>query len=340
MNIFQIKPHVVSNDLTGKSFLIYGERKVGKTTCASHFPKSIIFGFEKGWNELEGVIAFPINSWREALEAKRDLINDAEEVAEKKARGEDAETFYKTVIIDTADLAYDMCEKYILDKEGVEYLDETEKLRGYRAVSREFDKFFQEIVKAGYTLVCISHATSKQIKANGEKYEKTIPTIPDRGFLVISRLVDIIAYATFEENPQDPENPQRILFLRGNKYLEAGSRNKYTSICIPFTYEALRDDMNNAFNRMKEEGGNVTEEANNLFKQEEEDVDFNSLVLEIKKYAVALHNLDKTSDYNKIVAEYLGKGRNVKECTESQTDMLILILAELKDYAKKNSIEV
>ena len=71
-------------------------------------------------------------------------------------------------------------------------------MRAYRALSREYDKFFQEIVKAGYTLVIISHATSKQLKESGEKYDKTIPTLPDRGFQVISRLVDVCAYASYE----------------------------------------------------------------------------------------------------------------------------------------------
>ena len=33
---------------------------------------------------------------------------------------EKSETVYKTVIVDTIDIAYDLCEKFILDKEGVE----------------------------------------------------------------------------------------------------------------------------------------------------------------------------------------------------------------------------
>ena len=117
---------------------------------------------------LSGVYAQPINTWKEALDVKKQLLKDAKSVTD----GEKAETVFKTVIVDTADICYDLCEKFILDKEGVEYLDETEKMRGYRAVSREYDKFFQDIVKAGYTLICISHATSKQVKENGEKYDK------------------------------------------------------------------------------------------------------------------------------------------------------------------------
>ena len=334
IDIFNIKPNVVTRDLSGKSFLIYGERKSGKTTNACKFPKPILLGFEKGYGFLDGIIAQPINSWKEALEVKKQLLKDAES-AEKENR----DTIFKSVIVDTIDIAYDLCEKYIVDKEGVDYLDETEKMRGYRALSREYDKFFQEIVKAGYTLICISHATTKQIKENGEKYDKTIPTVPDRGFLVVSRLVDVCAYASYESDEQG--NIHSMLTLRGNKHLEAGSRSPYMSEKIPFTYEALRDDMAHAIDMQKENGATIVNEEVNLFKDNEdksEKVDFEDLVAQIGKYAKAMYNAEKTSDYKKIVAEYLGKGKNVKDCDESQTDMLMLILDDVKDYCAENEI--
>ena len=305
-----------------------------KTTNACKFPKPILLGFEKGYGFLDGIIAQPINTWKEALEVKKQLLKDAE-AAEKENR----ETIFKTVIVDTIDIAYDLCEKYIVDKEGVDYLDETEKMRGYRALSREYDKFFQEIVKAGYTLICISHATTKQIKENGEKYDKTIPTVPDRGFLVVSRLVDVCAYASYESDEQG--NIHSMLTLRGNKHLEAGSRSPYMSEKIPFTYEALRDDMAHAIDMQKDHGATVVNEEVNLFKDNEdksEKVNFDDLVAEIGKHAKALYAAEKTNDYKKIVAEYLGKGKNVKDCDESQTDMLLLILDDLKDYCAENEI--
>ena len=334
IDIFNIKPNVVTRDLSSKSFLIYGERKSGKTTNACKFPKPILLGFEKGYGFLDGIIAQPINSWKEALDVKKQLLKDAES-AEKENR----DTVFKSVIVDTIDIAYDLCEKYIVDKEGVDYLDETEKMRGYRALSREYDKFFQEIVKAGYTLICISHATTKQIKENGEKYDKTIPTVPDRGFLVVSRLVDVCAYASYESDEQG--NIHSMLTLRGNKHLEAGSRSPYMSEKIPFTYEALREDMAHAIDMQKEHGATVVNEEVNLFKDNEdksEKVDFDDLVAEIGKHAKALYAAEKTNDYKKIVAEYLGKGKNVKDCDESQTDMLLLILDDLKDYCAENEI--
>lgn len=336
IDIFSIKPTVVTRDLSGKSFLIYGERKSGKTSNAVKFPKPILLAFEKGYSMLSGIYAQPINTWKEALDVKKQLLKDAKAVAD----GDKDSTVFSTVIVDTADIAYDLCEKFILDKEGVEYLDETEKMRGYRAVSREYDKFFQEIVKANYTLVIISHATSKQIKENGEKFDKTIPTLPDRGFQVIARLVDVCAYASYEID-SDTGSTHSMLTLRGSKNLEAGSRNKYMSAQIPFTYEALRNDMANAIDMLeKEDGATVVNETVNLFKDQSEKIDFKSTMAEIKKIAKALNGLDKMEDYTRVVNEYLGKGRSVKDCDESQIDMLALILDDLRDYVKENNIDV
>ena len=223
IDIFNIQPTVVTRDLSGKSFLIYGERKSGKTSNAVKFPKPILLAFEKGYSMISGVYAQPINTWREALEVKKQLLKDAQAVT----NAEKTETVFKTVIVDTADIAYDCCERYILDKEGVEHLDESTNMRAYRALSREYDRFFQEIVKAGYTLVIISHATSKQIKEKGEKYDKTIPTLPDRGFQVIARLVDVCAYASYETDIESGATTS-MLTMRGSKNLEAGSlRNSF-----------------------------------------------------------------------------------------------------------------
>lgn len=284
---------------------------------------------------IPGVMAQPINAWKEALAVKKQLLKDADQAQE-----EGRETYYKSVIVDTIDIAYDLCERYVLDKEGVEYLDETEKMRGYRELSREYDRFFQEIVKAGYTLICISHATTKQVKENGEKYEKTIPTVPDRGFLVVARLVDVCAYASYETDPETGATSS-WLTMRGSKYLEAGSRNPYMSEKIPFTYEALRADMEQAIDKLEANGGQVTNEENNLFKDQSDPApDFKTLVSEIKKYAKVMNANDLMNDYGKIVAEYLGKGRNVMDCDDSQTDMLILIRDDLRDYFAEHDLSL
>ena len=85
------------------------------------------------------------------------------------------------------------------------------------------------------------------------------------------------------------------------------------------------------------------EQTTQTFKDkiaEEDKIPFENLVNEVKKYALALVHAEKRSEYDKIVAEYLGKGRNVKDCDESQYDMILLIIQDLKEYCDTNNIEV
>ena len=57
IDIFNIKPSVISRDLKGKYILIYGKEKSGKTTAAASFPKALLCAFERGYNGIGGVMA-------------------------------------------------------------------------------------------------------------------------------------------------------------------------------------------------------------------------------------------------------------------------------------------
>lgn len=333
IDIFGIKASVISRDLSGKSFLIYGDKKSGKTSNAVKFPRPILVAFEKGYNMLSGVMAQPINKWKEALDVKKQLLKDAKAVED----GEKDETVFKTVVVDTADLAYDMCEAYILAKEGVDYLDETESKRGYKAVEREYDSYFQDIVKAGYTLVVISHSDTKQIKENGEKYDKTQPTVDKRGLKVLARLVDVIGYSTFEST-ENGEN-RMVLYLRGSKELEAGSRNKYMSAKIPFTYTALLEDMQQAIDKLeKEDGAKVSDKPIDVYKDQTEVADFKETVAKIGKIAKTLNEQGVMDKYQSVTNSRLGKGKLVRDCDATQIDLLMLILDDLHDLIKEEGI--
>ena len=103
IDIFNIQPHQVSRNLRGYSIFFYGEPKSGKTTTAAKFEKNLLLAFEKGYNAIPGVLAQPINSWAEFKKVLRQL---------KDAKAK--EKFY-TITIDTTDIAYDYCTKYICD---------------------------------------------------------------------------------------------------------------------------------------------------------------------------------------------------------------------------------
>ena len=112
IDLLSIEPHKVSKDLRGYSVFFYGEPKSGKTTIASKFPQSLLLAFEKGYNTLAGIMVQPVNSWAEFIKIIRQLKDDA--VKEK----------FSTIIIDTADIAYSYCEKFICANNDVNAIND------------------------------------------------------------------------------------------------------------------------------------------------------------------------------------------------------------------------
>ena len=188
IDLMSLQPHKVSRDLRGYSVFFYGEPKSGKTTTAAHFPEALLLAFEKGYNAIPGIMAQPINSWGEFKQTLRELKK--QEVKDK----------FSTIIIDTADIAYDYCTKYICDNAkrpdggfGVDAISDIGYGKGYGMVSQEFDDSLRSIVQMDYGLVLISHATDKTFKnESGEEYNQIVPTLDKRATNIVSRMADII----------------------------------------------------------------------------------------------------------------------------------------------------
>lgn len=189
IDILNIQPHQVSRDLKGYSVFFYGEAKSGKTTTASKFPKALLLAFEKGYNALPGVMAQPINSWSDFKKVLKQLKSD------------DAKAMYETIIVDTADIAYDLCEKYICANAknsnggfGVDTIGDVPFGKGYTLLAKEYDECLRSIVQMDYGLVLISHATDKSFKdEQGQEYNQIVPTLGNKPRNIVSRMCKLIA---------------------------------------------------------------------------------------------------------------------------------------------------
>ena len=154
------------------------------------------------------------------------------------------EKFY-TITIDTVDIAYDYCAKYICDNAirsdgtvGVDNIGDIPYGKGYSLVAKEFDECLRSIVMMDYGLVLISHATDKVFKdESGSEYNKIVPTLDKRANNIVSRMADIIGYSRAVTDSEGKTSTK--LFMRGTSRYEAGSRFSYTPDYIDFTYENL-----------------------------------------------------------------------------------------------------
>lgn len=326
IDIFSITPHEVSKDLSGYTVMFYGEPKTGKTTIASKFPKALLLAFETGYLAIPGIMAQPINKWSEFKQVIKQLKDE-------KAHGQ-----FSNIIVDTADIAYDLCEKYICNQAGVSAINELPYGQGWSKASKEFDEALRAIPQMGYGLVMISHSQDKTFKdENGEEYNQIVPTLANRPRLIVDRMSDIIGYA----HPVQEEDgtTHTVLYMRGTPRFIAGSRFKYTPDKIEFTYDNLVNAISEAIDKQADEdnGKFVTEKRTTAYEVEPEK-DFEAMMAEFKdlthKIQKAAGDEFKTKWAPKIVEitnKYLGVGKKVSDCTAAQAEQIELILIDLKD---------
>ena len=324
MGLLDIKPHQVSRDLRGYSVFLYGAPKTGKTTIACQFPGALLLAFEKGYSTIAGVLAQPINSWSEF----KKLFVEFKDPAVKER--------YQTIVIDTADIAYSYCEKYICTRESdakhsYQNVADIPYGKGYSMAMDEFDECIRKILQLGYGLVIISHDQDKTMKnENGEEYNQIIPTLDKRARLVCERTCDIIGYC---REVEDQEGHKTVrMFMRETSRYVAGSRFKYTPDSIELSYDNLVKAIADAIDEQERVSKGSTTDTYSSLHTDDVEYDFPALMKEVQQTVGALMSGHPEMEHKivSIVDKHLGKGKKVSDCTPDQAALVDLILYDLK----------
>ena len=96
--------------------------------------------------------------------------------------------------------------------------------------------------------------------------------------------------------------------------------------------------MAQAVDRLEAEGAMVVNTPTKVYQPQTEKLDFNEVFNEIKIIAKALNKASLSDKYLEVVTNRLGKGRNVKDCDESQVEILGLILDDLRDIVVEQGV--
>lgn len=330
INILDIKPHQVSRDLKGYTILFYGAPKTGKTTIASKFPNSLLLAFEAGFLTIPGVMAQPIQKWSEFKQVLKQLKTD------------EAKETFDNIIVDTADIAYSLCEKYVCAMNGVQKIGDIPYGGGYSQCKQEFDEALRSIPMEGFGLVMISHSQDKTFTdADGREYNQIVPTLANQPRLIVDRMSDIIGFA----NPELDESGKTYtrLYMRGTPRYVAGSRFTHTPESIEFTYDNLVAAISDAIDKEAGEYDNqfVTDAPQNAYAEQTE-LDFDALMQKFKTMSTALQK-NTGSDFAikwapfivSLTDKYLGTGKKISDATPTQVESIAMIVDDLEDEMGK-----
>ena len=323
INLLALQPHKVSRDLSGYITYIYGRPKTGKTTLAVQAPGALLLAFERGYNAIPGVIAQDVNSWADLKQIVREL---------KKA---EVRAVYKTLIVDTVDIAADYCQAYICNQLGIDNIgDGGWTNNGWAKYKKEFEDVFRSLTMLGYAVIFISHSKEKSCKRkDGSEYTQITPSLQTSANSIVENMADIYAYA----HPERIDGiPKVVLTMRHeDDTIFCGGRFKYIDSMIEFNYDSLVKALNDAIDREAEAIKNPS-----LFTQEREvikekmEYDYEALMAEFSALVSELMAKDKayyTPRVTAVVERYLGKGKKVSETSILQAEFIYLINNEIKE---------
>ena len=324
MLLWEVEKNVISRDLKGKYVLLYGKPKSGKTTAACSFPDAVLLAFEKGYNAIGNAYPFDINKWSDFKMALRDL-----EDARAKER-------FKTVIIDTVSICWELCEKFVCQQNGVQKISDIPWGAGYTACKKEFETSIRRITQLGYGVVLIAHSASRVEKtADGSDIEIISPDLPKRASEVCNGIVDIIGYIG---NEWVNGERKRWLYTRETPTLFAGSRFKYMPDKIPFGYDELVNAIADAIEmEEKRDGATVVD---TVTAKSETHLNFNDVRIKAQELWMKLVGTGDTANPEmantilKKIEMTMGRRMKLSEFTEDQVDLLNLVVMDMEELEK------
>lgn len=317
IDLLNLQPTVISRDLKGKYVLLYGKPKSGKTTAACQFPKALLVAFEKGYNAIGGVIAQDVTKWADFKMVLRQL--ERPEVKER----------FDTIIIDTISIAWEQCETFVCQQNGVQKIADIPWGGGYTACKKEFENSLRKITLLGYGVVLICHNSSRIEKsADGDEMEIIYPDMPKRAAEICNGLVDVIGYIGSEYDANGTQH--RYLYTRETPTLFAGSRFKYLAPKIPFGYKELVNAIADAIEEAERVDG--VKVVDKIEQKVEEVKDFAAVRAEASELWQKL--VDKNPDNANVILKKveinMGHKMRLSEFTEDQVDLLQLVVEDMK----------
>jgi hypothetical protein len=241
---------------------------------------------------------------------------------------------YKSIIIDTVDVAADSCQKYVCNQLGIENIgDGGWSTNGWAKYKKEFEDTFRTLTQLGYAVVFISHDKEKTIKLqNQPEYQQIGSSMQSSAMAIVENMSDIIGYAHPVITPTGES--KRVLSLRSpDNTIRCGCRFRHIAPEIEFSYESLTKALNEAIDKEANETNNqfVTSEraATPILKE----YDYDALMAEFQDIVGNLMNKNPQfygPRITQIVDKYLGKGKKVSDATLDQAEFIALINDEIK----------
>lgn len=322
-DIFNPQISTVAKGLEGKVITIVGSNNLGKTKQATRMKKPFYLGFEKGIRAISGIPFLPINTWGDFKKINKQLTNPK--------TLEQAKEMYQTIIFDEVYTSALYCQDFLCKKHGEESIGDGNNGYGlWKEYEKEYWTEIDKLLGTGYTLIFISHAEEN-------KEGKMIPKGDKRSIKPIIDNSDVVVYLT--SNGVDEENnviPSTGWTAETENFF-ARSRFDYMDTVIPeFTAENLERVFAEAVERQeKAEGITAVSFEEQKVSMSSQVLDFDTIKEQVNEIGGALAESDRLEELLELVEKHLGRGNKVADAKPHQTEVLSLLLDDLKELVSE-----
>jgi hypothetical protein len=170
----------------------------------------------------------PIDSWATFLDA----------CAELKA-GEHA---FETIVIDTVDNLWSLCQRHVCEKRGIEHESELAYGLGSELVRAEFFRAMNKLSMLPFGLVIISHAVVREITTRTGKIDRVLPSFREKEQGKLLGMADFILYCDLAttQGPDGKSEMRRVIRTKTSEHSVSGDRTGRLPDPLPLDFSVFK----------------------------------------------------------------------------------------------------
>jgi len=167
--------------------LVYGTKMIGKSSLLSQVPDNLFINAGGG---LEAISCYEekVSTWDKFLNVGAEFIAGQHK--------------FKAITFDTIDRTHKMCQDYMMAKLNIIHPADLAFGKGWDLVKSEFLRPIMKLVLSDYQVFFISHSKEIEITTRTAKFSKTVPSMSDGLYGMISSLSGIILFYDITDTEQ------------------------------------------------------------------------------------------------------------------------------------------
>lgn len=226
-----------------KKVVIYGPEGIGKSTCAAQFPEPVFIDTEGSTKDMDVSRFEKPSSWTMLLEQIRYVKMNS--------------SVCKTLVIDTADWAEQMCVADLCARYGKKGIEDFGYGNGYVYAKEEWGRFLnslEEVIEAGIHVVLTAHAHLRkfeqpdelgaydrwELKLGKKTSSQTAPLLKEWADMVLFANYKTWSVAVDDKgNKRKAQGGARVMYTSHHPCWDAKNRYGLPDE-VPFSYDSIR----------------------------------------------------------------------------------------------------